>query len=159
MFDEKFWVGVSFAILIALLYRPISRILVTGLDGRSKRIQDELDRALQLREEAQTVLSSYQRKQQEALNEAGEIVAQAKATASYMLEKAQADLEEALNRRVEVAMQKIAQHEMAVLQELKTNTMSLALKAVRQVAAEDTGKDAMDESIRQSVEAVKVKFH
>jgi F-type H+-transporting ATPase subunit b len=159
MFDEKFWVGVSFAILIALLYRPIARILTKGLDDRSKRIQEELERAVQLREEAQAILASYQRKQQEALEEAGEIVAQAKASANYMMEKAREDLEEALNRRVEVAMQKIAQHEAAVMQELKQNTVNLALGAVRQVLADDTGKESMDETVRQSIEEVKRNLH
>lgn len=159
MFDEKFWVAVSFAILVAALFKPIMRFVLQATDARTKRIKEELDRAVQLREEAQAILASYQRKQQEALNNAGEIVAQAKATAGYMVEKAREELEEALNRRVEAAMHKIAQHETAVLQELKSNTMNLALNAVHRVILEDSSKGATDETVKQSVEELRKKFH
>lgn len=159
MFDEKFWVGVSFAIFVALVYKPLSRMLSKGLDSRSQKIQEELERAVQLREEAQAILASYQRKQQEALDEAGKIVSQAKASAGYMMEKARQDLEEALNRRVELAMQKISLHETAVLQELKENTVELALRAVHQVIVEDAGKESVDDTIRQSVDEIKKRFH
>lgn len=158
MFDEKFWVGASFVILIGLLYRPIARLLTKGLDTRSSKIQEELERAVQLREEAQAILASYQKKQQEALDEAGEIVAQAKASASSMVEKAKHDLEDTLNRRVESAMQKIAIHEASALQELKEGTVSLALQATRQIIAEDA-KESMDATIQQSIEEAKKKFH
>lgn len=159
MFDEKFWVGVSFVVLVSLLFRPLSRFITQGLDNRSNRIQEELERAVQLREEAQAILASYQRKQQEAINEAGEIVAQAKASAGYMMERARHDLEEALNRRVEVAMQKISQHEIAVMQELKQNTVNLALNAVRRVVKDDIDKESIEESVKQSIEEIKRNFH
>ena len=158
MFEEKFWVGVSFVILVGLLYRPIAKVLTKGLDTRSQRIQEELERAVQLREEAQAILASYQKKQKEALDEAGEIVAQAKASANYMLESAKHELEDALNRRVESAMQKIAMHEAAALQELKEGTVNLALRATRQILAEDA-RESMDVTIQQSIEEAKKKFH
>lgn len=159
MFDEKFWVGVSFAILVALLYRPLSRVLTNGLDSRSQKIEEELERAVQLREEAQAILASYQRRQQEAIDEAGKIVSQAKASAGYMMEKARQDLEESLNRRVEIAMQKISLHEASVLQELRESTVELALKAAHQVIVEDMGKESLDETIHQSMEEMRKKFH
>ena len=69
------------------------------------------------------------------------------------------DLEEALNRRVESAMQKISLHEIAALQELRTATVDLSLQAVRRVLMDELGKDSADEAVRSSLDEVKRKFH
>ncbi len=78
MFDEKFWVGVSFLLFIALMWKPVGAFLGKALDSRSQKIKEELDRAVQLREQAQAILASYQRKHAEAVEEAEKIVEHAK---------------------------------------------------------------------------------
>ena len=157
--DEKFWVALSFFIFILLVIRPVAKVIVSGLDNRSRRVKDELDRAVALREEAQAILADYKRRQQEALTEAQHIIEQAESSASHMLEEARQELEEALNRRVQMAMQKISQYESVVLQEVRGNTVNLAINAVTAILKEDLKKDAIDGLIEPSITEISKKIH
>lgn len=128
--DASFWVSVAFLVFLALIFRPVGRMLGKGLDQRSARIQSELDEALRLKEEVRAVLASYQRKQKEALQEAEAIVAHAQEEAERLIETAHSELEHALNKRIELAMQKISNYEASVLQELHHEAIDNALASV-----------------------------
>ncbi|MGI9312013.1 MAG: ATP F0F1 synthase subunit B, partial [Alphaproteobacteria bacterium] len=61
------WVAIGFILFILLLiYFKIPNQITKILDDRSKKIKDELDEAKRLREEAQTILSEFQKKNTEA---------------------------------------------------------------------------------------------
>ena len=51
MFNETFWVGLAFAIFVAVVFKPVSKKLSAALDDRAQKISDELDEAVRLREE------------------------------------------------------------------------------------------------------------
>lgn len=77
--DSAFFVLVAFAIVIFIFARAgLHRMIASGLDKRSQKIADELDEARRLREEAQELLATYQRRQRAAEEEAQGILAQAK---------------------------------------------------------------------------------
>jgi F-type H+-transporting ATPase subunit b len=107
----EFWVFVAFVILVALTFKKVRTALTGGLDARAARIKAHLDEAEKLREDAQSLLAEYQRKQRAASEEAEGIVAQAKNEAQRMREQAQTELEHALKRREQQALDKIAQAE------------------------------------------------
>ena len=159
MFDEKFWVAVSFVILVVLIARPLLRLITTGLDNRSQKIKDELDKAVALREEAQAILADYKRKKEDALLEVEQIIEQAEHSAQHILETSRAELEESLNRRVEMAMQKIAQYKAQALQEVQGSTMDLAICAVQSLLKEELANNSVDASIDASVAEIDKKFH
>jgi F-type H+-transporting ATPase subunit b len=77
--------------------------LTAGLDQRADAIRKQLDETQNLREEAQAALASYQRQQRDALAEADEIVAQAKADAERMKVQAENVLTATIKRREEQA--------------------------------------------------------
>ena len=67
MFNAEFFVALSFLIFLGLaIYLGLPRAVITSLDKRSKDIQDELDEARNLREEAQKILA----KEKKALDKA-----------------------------------------------------------------------------------------
>jgi F-type H+-transporting ATPase subunit b len=111
-----------------------------------------LDEAEKLREDAQSLLAEYQRKQHAAAEEAAGIVAQAKAEAERIREQAEADLEQALKRREQQAIEKIAQAEAEALGEVRNQAVDLAMAASRRLLADniDEGKAArlVDEAIK-----------
>ena len=74
--DATFWVGAAFLLFIAILfYFKVPAMLPGALDDRSAKIAEDLEQARQLREEAQALLATYERKQRDALSEAEEIIA------------------------------------------------------------------------------------
>lgn len=151
--SPEFWVAVGFVIFIALTAKPIGKLIFGALDDRAAKIKADLERAAQLREEAQDLLAQYQRKHRDAMKEAEAIVEHAKAEAERLSAEAHADLEAALRRREQVAFQHIAQEEARALAEVRALAVDLAVQVAGRLIAErlDAAKsDALiDDAIRQ----------
>ena len=151
-FDATFYALVALVIFLAfVVYLKVPGTVAKSLDERAERIAKELEDARKLREEAQTLLASYQRKQREAQQEADEIVEAAKAEASRMIEETRTDLAEQLERRTRQAEDKIAQAEAQALNEVRSVAVDTAVEASRKLIADsiDAGRDA--EIVEQNI--------
>ncbi len=129
----EFWLAIAFMLFVAAVAKPVARMVVSALDARSAKIQGELDEAEHLREEAQTLLATYERKQRYAVKEAEDILAHAEAEARRLAETAAQDLTEALKRREQLALDKIAQAEAQAIDEVRDAAIDLALKTTREL--------------------------
>ena len=126
--DPTTWVFIAVVLfLLSLMYFGIHKKIAGALDARSDAIRDELDEARRLREEAQALLASYQRKQKEAEAQAESIVKQARSDAENMAVQARKDLGERLERRAAQAEAKIANAEAQAMGEVKAKAADLAL--------------------------------
>ena len=132
--DPTTWVFIAVVIfLLSLLYFGIHKKIAGALDVRADAIRNELDQARRLREEAQALLASYQRKQKEAEAQAEEIVKQARSDAENMATQARKDLAERLERRAAQAEAKIANAEAQALGEVKAKAADLAMDAAENI--------------------------
>jgi F-type H+-transporting ATPase subunit b len=135
--NPEFWEAVAFVLAVALVWRKGSTAIGDMLDDRAKRIKAELDEARNLRDEAQRMLTEYQLKQRDALNEAAEIIAHAKTEAERYRLKAAEDLEAMLLRRERQAEEKIAQAEAKAIAEVRNHAADLAIAAARHLVSQD----------------------
>jgi len=136
-------IWVFFAVLLFLLvlaYFGVHKKIGGALDARADKIRVELDEAKSLREEAQALLASYQRKQKEAEEQAEEIVKQARHDAEIMAANARKDLAERLDRRAAQAEAKIASAEAKAMADVKAKAADLALEAAEKLIR--TGKSS-----------------
>ena len=157
--DEAFFVAISFFIFVALVAKPMARFIRSGLDTRAAKIQKELDEAIELKEEAQALLASYQRKYKKALEEADDIIAHAKKEARRMIEVAKGELEDSLDKRTQMAEQKIAQAEARVIQEIQDNAVDVTISAARTLIVENLSNEAAEELLGVAIADVDRKFH
>lgn len=132
----EFWVLVAFVILIASTARAFFRMATEALDKRSQTINDQIEEAVRLREEAQDLLASYERKQRDAAEEAERIVERARDEAERLSEQAAVDLEAAQKQRERQAMDRIAQAEATALDEIRGLAVDVALDATAKLLAE-----------------------
>jgi len=134
-------IWVFFAVLMFLIllgYFGIHKKIAASLDERADKIRTELDEAKSLREEAQALLASYQRKQKEAEEHAESIVKQARHDAEVMATNARKDLAERLERRAAQAEAKIATAEAQAMAEVKAKAADLALNAAEKLIRSGT---------------------
>ncbi|NIJ41740.1 F-type H+-transporting ATPase subunit b [Parvibaculum indicum] len=156
----EFWVLLGLIVFIGIvIYMRVPGMLTKSLDERGAGIAKELDEARRLREEAQQVLASYQRKQREAMKEAEDIVAQAKVEAEAMAKETRDNLKAQVERRTQMAEQKIAQAEVQAMNEVRAVAADVAIEAARRLIAEkvDTSRDA--EIIEKSIADLTAKLH
>ena len=151
--DATFWVGAAFILFVGILvYLKVPGMLTGALDERAKKISDDLDQARELREEAQVLLATYQRKQRDALKEAEEIIAHAKEEAMREVEQAEKKLEEAVARRQQAALNKIALAEAQAENEVRDTAIEIAIAAATAVVAQQVRGDRADALVDTAIQ-------
>ena len=131
--DTLFWTGISFAILLAVVWKYATPGILGKLDERAARIREDLDRANLLRNEAQQALAKYETQLKSARKEAHDILATAKSEAEKLVAARTADLDRDLARRSEEARVSIEQAKAAALREVRSEIASLAMAAAEKI--------------------------
>jgi F-type H+-transporting ATPase subunit b len=157
--SSTFWVGVAFVIFVIAAFKPGKRVLTQALDGRIARIREEVEEAQRLREEAQTMLASYQRRQREAIQEAEQIIAHAREEADRVKAKAEADLEDSIKRREQQATAKIAQAEAAAIDEIREKAVDMAIEATARLLEEKLAGKAGEQAVADAIKDIPNKLH
>lgn len=158
--NTDFVVLIAFLLFIGVLvYYKVPSLLGGLLDKRAAGIQAELDEARALREEAQTLLASFERKQLEVQEQSDRIVAAAKESAVEAAEQAKADLAISIERRVQAAEDQIASAEAGAVRQVRDEAIRIAVGVAGEVVAKDM-KDARAASlIDEAIDTVKAKLH
>ena len=149
----ELWDLVSFVLFVALIvYYKIPNKVAKALDDRAGKIHAELEEARRLREEAQTILADYQRKQRDAEKEAEDIIAMARREARFYAEESHKALNEFLQRHVKLAEEKIARAEEQAVQDIRSKSVDAAVAAAEMLIARElkgkSAEDLVDKSIR-----------
>jgi F-type H+-transporting ATPase subunit b len=160
LFNTDFVVLIGFLLFLAILfYFNVPAMLGGMLDKRAEGIRSELDEARALREEAQTLLASYERKQREVADQSQRIVAAAKADAEAAAEKARADLQVSIARRLQAAEDQIANAEGKAIKQVRDRAVDMAIAAAGDAIAKSmSGADA-NGLVLSSIEEVERRLH
>lgn len=142
-----------------LIYFKVPGLIMGMLDKRAEGIQSELEEARALREEAQSLLASYERKQREVQEQADRIVAAAKEEAGVAAEQARADLEVSLARRMAAAAEQIATAQSAAVKEVRDQSVTVAIAVARDVIAKQMTAAQGNSLIDGAIAEVDAKLH
>jgi F-type H+-transporting ATPase subunit b len=157
--DPEFWVAIAFVVVVAGGGYKLAPAITKSLDERAARIKAELEEAQRLRDDAQRTLAEYQRKQRDALKEAQDIIAHAKAEAERIGNQAALDLEAALERRTRQAEEKIAQEEAKALADVRSAAVDVAIAAARQIIARQLDAKSGGALIDEAIAALPQQLH
>lgn len=158
--NTDFVVLLAFIVFVGVLvYFGVPGMLTGLLDKRAEGIQGELNEAKALREEAQSLLASFERKAKEVEGQAERIVAQAKEEAAAGAEQAKKDLEVAIERRLAAAEDRISNAEASALKDVKDRAVSVAIAAAAEVLQAQKSDETLAASADAAIEVVKAKLH
>lgn len=158
--NTDFVVLLAFLLFIAvIIYFKVPAMLTGLLDKRADTIRSELDEAKALREEAQTILASYERKQKEVVEQSERIIEQAKSEAQAAAQKAKEDLATNIARRLASAEEQIASAEAAAVKEVRDSAISAAIAAAADVVSAKTSAADQGKLIDAAIDEVATKLH
>ncbi|MEL6798525.1 MAG: F0F1 ATP synthase subunit B [Pseudomonadota bacterium] len=158
--NTDFVVLIGFLCFIGVLvYFKVPGMLTSMLDKRAEGIQSELDEARTLREEAQSVLASYERKQREVQDQADQIVAHARDEAAAAAEQAKEDIKSSIARRLQAAEDKIASAQASALRDVRDRATEIAVAAAGEVVAKQMNAAQADTLIDEAIATVDAKLH
>ena len=127
--DETAWVAIAFIIIIALVWKKASKAIVSILDDRSVLIQNELQEAKSLKEEALEELRKSLQTQKKVSEEAENIIREAKETAKKIQEEAYSKSSDVIKRKEDQAKQKIIALETDAIKKIKKITGKVIIES------------------------------
>lgn len=153
-------VGIGFVIFVGiLLYFGLPKMIFGALDERAVKIRSDLDEARALREEAQSLLASYERKQKDVAAQAEDIVTAARADAERAAEVAKEDIRKSLARRLQTATEQIDAAEKAAIRQIKDRAVTVAVAAAGDVIRSGVKPQDADDLIDSAIREVGAKLH
>ena len=129
--DETAWVAIAFVIFILLVWKKASSAITSILDNRSLIIENELNEAKSLKEEALEELRKSVLNQKNISEESENIIKEAKETAKKIHEEALLKSSEIVKRRENQALQKIAALETEAIKNIKKITGSIVIDSTK----------------------------
>jgi F-type H+-transporting ATPase subunit b len=156
----EFFVLLGFLVFVFLLfYFGAHKIVLNGLDARGKAIADELAQAAKLRQEAQALLASFDKKRAEAEAQAAAIVAEARVQAEQLAKDAAQRMEEFVTRRTAQAEAKIAFAEQQAAAEVRAAAADHAVRAAEIVLRDETKGKAGSALVAREIGALKSRLN
>ena len=158
--NTNFVVLLAFLLFLGVLaYFKVPGMIGSQLDQRADSIKAELDEARALREEAQTILASYERKQKEVQEQADRIVAAAREDAAAAANQAKQDLKQSIARRLAAAEDQIASAEASAVKEVRDQAIIIAIGAANDVIAKQMTAADGNKLIDEAIAEVDAKLH
>ena len=122
---------IAFILFFVLVGKKLWSALTTNLDQRKKMIENELNEAKKLREEAQAELNASLKKQKEINKQVLDIINDAKSTAKQIEADALKKSDIIIKRKEEQAKQKINNAQVEALNNIKNISAELSVKSAK----------------------------
>lgn len=153
--NTDFIVTLAFLAFVGvLLYFRLPRAIGKLLDKRAEGIKADIAEARRLRDEAQEIYASYERRQREVQTQADDIVAHARREAMAQASKAKADLEKSIERRLAAAQDQIASAEGDAMRAVRDRAVQVAVAAATEVLARQMQAQDRSAGIDRAIEDV-----
>ncbi|MAF94580.1 MAG: F0F1 ATP synthase subunit B' [Rhodospirillaceae bacterium] len=137
------WLVITFAALFLLMWRVAVPRIADVLETRQRRIDDNLDKAVESKKEAEQTLAAYEQAIAEAHAGANTHIAEAAARMSAEAAEREAKLAEDLSARIAAAENEIAKAVDDAMNNIRAATIEVAAAALERLTGEAPGEKAV----------------
>lgn len=157
--DSSFWVMISFLLFAGLVfYFRIPGRVLGALDKRGANIGRELQEAKELRQEAQSMLASYRRRQKEAESQTEDILTQAHRESERRVQEHRSEMALHTERQVAMTEARIRQSQLRANAELRSLAVETAIRAASTILKEKMAGETGDAAIEESIKALAIEL-
>ena len=143
--DATFWVAVSFFIFAGgLVYLKIPQKINDILGNKIKETKNELEEAEKLKDEAKTLLSNYENKLTQALDETKSIVDKAKKDSEKNLIDSTEKFYQLIDYKKKGLSEKIEQMKDEAINEIKNISIQISVEAAEKIIKNSIDKKKLD---------------
>ena len=153
--NTDFVVLISFLIFVGVLvYFKVPAIVASFLDKRSADIQNEIDKASEILEEAKEILSSIEADHKRTSETIEQMVMTAKDRAGEEEEKAKKQIEELMKSKLISAEGQIRSNERKILEEIEERAIDLSIEKVRAKLSKSLSGNDYDKYFNASIQSI-----
>ena len=156
--EAEFWVGMAFVLVVVFLARPVAKALKNLLAKHRDGVILQISQAEKLRDDAQVLLSQYERQFLNAKNEAQAILDKSNKEIELLKENTLTKLENDLNARRKEVENKITaeteKYHKEINELIGVKTVSLVKEKLAAVLDNDTHTKLIDNSIEKILKKI-----
>ena len=153
--NTDFVVLISFLIFVGILiYFKVPSIIASFLDNRSNEIQNEIEKASEVLEEAKKILSSIESDHIRTSETIKQMVVNAKNRAGEDEDKAKKHIEELIKNKLISAEEQIKSNERKILEEIEERAIDLSIEKVRAYLSKSLSDNSYDKHFEDSVQSI-----
>lgn len=157
--EAEFWVGMAFVLVVVFLARPVAKALKNLLAKHRDGVILQISQAEKLRDDAQVLLSQYERQFLNAKNEAQAILDKSNKEIELLKENTLTKLENDLNARRKEVENKITaeteKYHKEINELIGVKTVALVKEKLAAVLDNDTHTKLIDNSIEKILKKLK----
>ena len=153
--NTDFVVLISFLIFVGVLvYFKVPSIVGAFLDKRSNDIQNDIEKAGEILEEAKKILSSIEADHIRTSETIGQMVQSAKSRAGDDEEKAKKNIEELMRNKLISAEGQVLSSERKILEEIEGRAIDLSIEKVRMKLSKSLSSSDYDNQFDLSIQSI-----
>ena len=145
------WLVITFTALFLLMWRVAVPRIADVLEARQRRIEDNLDKAQELKKEAEQTLAAYEQAMNEARAGANTHIAEATARMSAEAAEREAELALDLSARVTAAEDEIAKAVDDAMDNIRAATIEVAAAVLERLTGEAPGDKDVATAVDQAI--------
>ena len=150
--SQVFWLTLTFLIFLAIVWRVALPRVAMVLEERQRRLSDDLDKAVTLKEEAETVLAEYEKAAAEGRARAQASLAKAADAMAAEAAKQHAELGEKLGAEIRAADARIVAARSAAAENIRVVASEVAQAATERLIGARVGEQAALAAVRDTAE-------
>ena len=153
--NTDFVVLISFLIFVGVLvYFKVPAIVASFLDKRSEDIQNEIEKASEILEEAKEILSTIEADHIRTSETIEKMVITAKDRAEEEEEKAKKHIEELMKSKLLSAEGQVRSNERKILEEIEARAIDLSIEKVREKLSKSLSGNDYDKHFDSSIQSI-----
>jgi len=155
--DATFWIAISFFIFFAILiYLKVPQKMNNSLTDKINEIQEELEEAEKLKEEAKNLFADYENKIDKSKKETKEIIDSAKKESEKTIIEKTKKFHQIIEERKKSTEQKIVQMKENALKDIKNISVKISIEAVENLIKNSIDKNKLENLYNKSLEQAKI---
>jgi F-type H+-transporting ATPase subunit b len=151
------WTVVTFAVLLAVLWKFAWRPLLNALEHREKTIQSAVESAQKLKDEAQKLMEEYQRQLNQAREEARAIVDEGRRDADVLRKDIEEKAHEQARQAVERAQREIALASDKAIDQLRREAVNLSIEMASKLIKQKLSAKDHQDLVRTALQEIEAR--
>ena len=155
--DATFWVTISFFIFLGILiYFKIPQKVKEALEENILNIQNQINEAEKLKEDAKNFLTDQEKKISNSKNEVKAMLNKANEEAEKNVIKSNEDFHNLMETRKKNAEERIKQLKNQAIKDIKNASVRIAIQSVEKLIKNSLDKSKLDKIYSSSIEETKL---
>ncbi len=150
--SQIFWLVITFVFLYVMMSRVTLPKIGRVIEERRDRVADDLGRADDLREQSETAIQDYEQALAEARSKAHVLAQETRDTLAGEADERKVALEAELDKKLEVASERIAETKTAALSSIREVASDTAAAVVEHILEEAGNTDAIASAVNAELQ-------